>query len=376
MKCGFEIRPLGTGAAFHFRPLRAKFHPMNPRFYFAVCQFGAEKAVKAEVLSEFPHLKFAFSRPGFITFKEENDRKAPILVTSSVFTRLWGQSLGQAKDMDALVTLVKTVPSGSVVHAFERDRFIPGEEPDHFVKDENIKLTVSSLEKAGVDGLKWNAIPKIESTVYDLIWLDEFHVFLGKHFQAEGLDLAPGNQPHIELSPHSPSRAYLKLAEAIHRFKPEIIKGMQALELGCSPGGATTCMLEHDLKVTGIDPRRMDERLYGERNFHFIQKMAIALEAHEIRDVNPTWIVTDLNVAPLEAIDELSYVIGLLRKNQGRNLKLKTGFFTIKLNDWKFADSIPLYLKRIQECGFSHLIPIQLVSNRQEFFVFADGFQN
>jgi hypothetical protein len=64
-----------------------------------------------------------------------------------------------------------------------------------------------------------------------------------------------------------------------------------------------------------------------------------------------------------------------LRKNNGKTLLLNKGFLTIKLNDWKFADSIPLYLTRIQEIGFRQLTVTQLVSNRQEFFVMANGFE-
>ena len=349
---------------------------MNPRFYFAVCQVGAEKAVKAEVLAEYPHLKFSFSRPGFITFKEESDRKAPILVTSSIFTRLWGQSVGQAKDFDSLVTLMKTIPEGSIIHAFERDVVVPGDEPDEFVQNQKITKVMQDLKAKGIPSLQWNAIPKPESMVHDLVWIDDFHVFVGKHYQASGLDPAPGNQPHFELPPTAPSRAYLKIAEAVHRFRPEIKKGMQVLELGCSPGGATTFMLARGMQVVGVDPRKMDDRLAHFPSFRFIQKPAVALTGPELTDINPDWLVTDMNIAPLEALDEIGYLVKLLRRAHGRNLKLKSGFFTIKLNDWRFADSIPLYLKRIEETGFTNLIPIQLSTNRQEFFVYADGFEN
>ena len=41
-------------------------------FLFTVCQVGAEAALKQEVAREHPELKFAFSRPGFITFKNDS----------------------------------------------------------------------------------------------------------------------------------------------------------------------------------------------------------------------------------------------------------------------------------------------------------------
>jgi 23S rRNA (cytidine2498-2'-O)-methyltransferase len=348
---------------------------MNPRFYYATCQVGAEKAVKANILAEFPHLRFSFSRPGFITFKEESNQKAPILVVSSPFARLWGVSVGQAKDSSALLDLLKKVPAGSTVHAFQRDQAVPGDEPEGYIPNQQISALVESLKQSDLPALQWNGVPSDDASVYDLIWIDDFHLFLGKHYHASGLDPAPGNQPLIQLPKESPSRAYLKIAEAIHRFKPEHQPGMQVLEIGCSPGGATTAMLSLGFRVTGVDPKKMDDRLYSHSKFHFIQKMAIALLPNDLIEVNPEWIVMDMNIAPLEAIDEIFHVVSCLRKNWGRRLNLRSGFLTIKLNDWKFAESIPLYLKRIEECGFRDLIAIQLCSNRQEFLVYAQGFQ-
>ena len=349
---------------------------MNPRFYFATCQVGAEKALKSEILTEFPHLKFAFSRPGFITFKEEDGTKYAIAETKSVFARLWGKSVGQAKDPAALKTLIETIPQGAIVHAFERDVSVPGEERESFIPNARIAEVVKSLKKSGGSSFRWDAPAKVNELVYDLIWLDDYHVFLGNHIHRPKLDPAPGNQPALSLPEHSPSRAYLKIVEAIHRFQPKIEKGMQVLEVGCSPGGATTAMLSLGLKVVGVDPKVMDKEVSANPGFKFIHKLAGNVSQDDLVNVNPDWIVMDMNIAPLEALDELSHVIQCLRKNWGGRLKVKQGFLTIKLNDWKFAESIPLYLKRIEECGFREITATQLCSNKQEFFVMARGFKS
>ena len=348
---------------------------MNPRFYFATCQVGAEKPLKTEVLAKHPQLRFAFSRPGFITFKEEDDKKPLITSFQGVFARLWGVSVGQAKDQDALLKLIESIPEKSIVHAFARDLYVPGDEPDLFVTNAKIIEVVKNIPEEIKSKLRWYEVPKLNEKVYDLIWIDDFHVFLGTHIHLPHLDGAPGNQPQINLPAGVPSRAYLKISEAIHRFKPEYEKGMQVLEIGCSPGGASMAMLKLGLRVMGIDPKRMDNSLYDEPHFAFIQKMAINIVEPDLQVVNPDWIVMDMNIAPLEAIDELAHIIKCLRKNFGTQLKVKKGFLTIKLNDWKFADNIPLYLKRITECGFKDLTAVQLCSNRQEFFVYAKNFK-
>ena len=345
---------------------------MNPRFYFATCQVGAEKAVKVEVLAECPQLKFAFSRPGFITFKEDSDQKPALILKKAIFTRLWGEVLGQTKDEATLPELLKLIPAKQVIQIFDRDQFVPGDEPESFVQHSHIQGISSEIS-----GFEWNGIPALGAQVYSLIWVDDFHVFLGRHTYSENLSNAPGNIPKIKLSEESPSRAYLKIEEAFYRFKPKIEKGMQVLEIGCSPGGATVSMISRGLMVTGIDPKNMDPKIYKLAGFKHIQKPAKDITATDLSMlmINPEWIVLDMNTAPLETLDELNHVISLLRKNLGKNLKLKQGFLTIKLNDWKFASSIPLYLKRLEEMGFQDLHPIQLATNRQEFFVWSSKFR-
>jgi len=343
---------------------------MNPRFYFSTFQIGAEKAVKAEVLREYPRLKFAFSRPGFITFKQDDDRQPVLELKHGIFTRLWGEVVGQTKDANHFPTLVKQIPKQQIVHLFERDQYVPGDEPEGFHATARIGAVAKALSPEFA-GFKMNATPKVGEVVYDVIWVDDFHVFVGRHHHTESLAPEPGNFPKIELLKESPARSYLKIEEAIYRFKPKIEKGMNVLEVGCSPGGATTAMINRGLLVTGVDPKYMAESVYQLPGFKFIQKTARETTLAELKSMNPDWIVMDMNIAPLEALDELYHVIGLLRKNFGKTLKLKQGFLTIKLNDWKFAESIPLYLKRLEEMGFRDLHPTQLCSNRQEFFVAA-----
>jgi 23S rRNA (cytidine2498-2'-O)-methyltransferase len=345
---------------------------MEARFYYATCQLGAEKAVKAEVLAELPTLRFAFSRPGFITFKEVDPAKKPLTLKKAIFTRQWGEVMGQVKDAEAIRGLLEQIPEQAFVHAFDRDLFVPGDEPDEFVQNSNIHGILLSF---GIDlDMVTDRSTKGE-TVYDLIWIDGSHVFLGRHVHGARECGDPGNIPVMDLPAESPSRAYLKIEEAFLRFQPEMKKGIQVLEVGCSPGGATTAMSMRGFKVTGVDPKFMAKEVYDLPGFQFIQKCARDVIQPDLKSVNPDWLVMDMNIAPLEALDELNHVVTLLKKIHGPKLKLSQGFLTIKLNDWKFASSIPLYLKRLESIGFKGLHPIQLWSNRQEFFVYASGFK-
>jgi 23S rRNA (cytidine2498-2'-O)-methyltransferase len=342
----------------------------EPRFYFSTCQFGAEKAVKAEVLTRHPSLRFAFSRPGFITFKESDESRPLLPHFDGIFVRLWGSSVAHGRNAAAL-DILDAVPPGALIHAFERDTFVPGDDPLGFVWNERIRRLIDALPAGIRDRYRWDEEPRLEETVHDLIWLDEGQVFLGRHEHRVMLVPVPGNIPRIILPASSPSRAYLKIEEAILRYRPPMKPGLRVLEVGCSPGGATTAMLARGFIVRGIDPRRMDERLYREKSFTSVQKLARQVTLDEVRDFNPDWIVMDMSIAPLEALDELAHVIQILQTSHGTSLAIKQGFLTLKLNDWKFSEMIPLYLKRISEMGFSDLTPTQLCSNRQEFFVMA-----
>src|SRR4051812_2186564 len=64
-----------------------------PEFTFATCLPGLEPALKLDVAQRRPELRFAYSRPGLVTFR------APGVITpddapGSVFAHVWGRSIG------------------------------------------------------------------------------------------------------------------------------------------------------------------------------------------------------------------------------------------------------------------------------------------
>jgi 23S rRNA (cytidine2498-2'-O)-methyltransferase len=351
---------------------------MNPRFYFATCQAGAEKAVKAEVLAERPELRFAFSRPGFVTFKE-SEAEGPVLeLRRGVFTRLWGEVLGQTRDRAAFPDLIRMIPEGALTQAFDRDEYIPGDEPEGFVRNAHIAKILSEEAAAiGSRAIPSSEPPVLGTKVISLIWVDDFHVFVGRHTLAPRQLAAAGNlfATGLPAHAHAPSRAWLKLEEAVARFGTPHERGWKALEIGSAPGGATTALLDRGFTVTGIDPQFMDARVTARPEFTHIRKPARFATADELKGCNPDWLVMDMSIAPTDALGELIHVVTILRGLFGKELKIRKAFLTIKLNDWKYAAEIPSYLKRLDQAGFQDLKAIQLASNRQEFFVYAGGFR-
>src|SRR5262249_30649894 len=125
--CSSGLRPLTSGP------------PMHPQFLFAVCQCGAEAALKQELAASHPKLKFSFSRPGFVTFKFAEPCENPATYQlKSTFARTWGFSLGKvtgdaaqqlaaaAWQLPEVVAFLEEHPPADL-HVWERDRVVPGE---------------------------------------------------------------------------------------------------------------------------------------------------------------------------------------------------------------------------------------------------------
>ncbi len=106
--------------------------PDSPTFVFVTCQVGAEAALKHEMLRERPSLRFAFSRPGFLTFKIAAGKKIPADFGSNlVFARAAGFCLGKATGetsatrADLVWKLICDRPV-TQIHVWSRDRHSPG----------------------------------------------------------------------------------------------------------------------------------------------------------------------------------------------------------------------------------------------------------
>jgi len=69
---------------------------------WALCQLGAEPALKAEVATLHPGWRFAYSRPGLVTWKTDAP-VGPDVALAAVFARAWGTSIGKAADDAAIV---------------------------------------------------------------------------------------------------------------------------------------------------------------------------------------------------------------------------------------------------------------------------------
>jgi 23S rRNA (cytidine2498-2'-O)-methyltransferase len=335
---------------------------MTSQFIFTTCQVGAEPALKTEIKREHPSLKFAFSRPGFLTFKSEQPLSLDFEL-KSVFARTYGLSVSKSDRAGAIQLIRDTEASLRALdkpihlHIWERDQHTPGEEPKGFVTD----VWANSLR----DELKRKATtPKEGELVLDVIAVEENQVWVGAHQHSPSHSRFPGAKPEIVVPEEAPSRAYLKLEDAIAWSEAPIHKGDIAVEIGSAPGGASYALLQRGVNVVGIDPGAMAPVVANHEGYHHIQEPVAGVRREDLPE-EVQWLLLDMNVAPDLTMFQVDRLVSRMLGS------LLGVILTIKLNNWKIADQIPSFLEHIKAMGMVYVRATQLASNKQEFLIYG-----
>lgn len=334
---------------------------LEHHFLFVSCQPGAESALKLEIAREHPNFRFAFSRPGFVTFKSPDEITADFELRS-VFARAYGLSLGDSHEPEpeararAAEEAAKGLAAGTGeklwLHVWERDQET---QPD---PQADLLLRSSAT-------FRGPGTPAPGDLVFDVILIDPAHWFFGCHRHSPFHSRDPGGKPAIELPAPAPSRAYLKLEEGLRWAGLEPKPGERAIEIGSSPGGASFALLARGLEVVGIDPADMDAEVLASKRFRHVRKGVLDVTRSDLGGPGTfDWLLLDMNVPPQIAFAALEHVLTL-------GVRPAHALLTLKLNRWRIAAEIPEFLAHLRDLGFSTVRATQLPSNRQEFFVVA-----
>jgi 23S rRNA (cytidine2498-2'-O)-methyltransferase len=380
-----------------------------PAFIFATCQFGAEPALKAEIARRWPAFRLAFSRPGFLTFKLPSGVNLPDdLDLHSTFARSYGFSLGKAMGTTAdecAQAVFKLIAGRNFErsHVWQRDLHEPGfrgyeSGPNELTAEADLAIRrvapEFSVQESGVrsqesaDENHVGVIPT-ESTsshacglaarqtarldppnsahpgelVLDCVIVEPHEWWIGYHRAASIASRWTGGMFPLELPENAVSRAYLKMAEALAWSRLPLRAGEVWAEIGSAPGGASQALLGHGLKVIGVDPADMDPVVLADPNFTHWKKRGADVRRREFRGVKV--LTADINVAPNYTLDTVENIV------MHPEVNLRGLLLTLKLLEWKLAESLPEYLDRIRSWGFGHVKARQLHHNRQEVCVAA-----
>lgn len=321
------------------------------QFILALCQPGAENALKAEVHRTGTGLKSSFQRKGLVTFKAPRDIDVDdaLLSFPSVFARHVGLSLG-AVEGDLTRALADT--GARRLHVLS---LVDDEQP-----------AMDELRAQLVAGFREDEAAKGPELVATLVMVDG-KPWLSLHRAAKARTPFPGGRPRLQLPAEAPSRAWLKLEEATRLFSIPFVEGQRAVEIGSAPGGAAWALLARGLEVVGVDPNDMDARVAAHPKFAHLKMTSMNVDAAALESFQ--WLLLDVNVPPRTAL------AGALPFLAAHRETLHGFVFTLKMKDWSLAPEVDDWLARIRSVADGFDVQArQLWSNGREICVvgFAD----
>jgi 23S rRNA (cytidine2498-2'-O)-methyltransferase len=320
-------------------------------FVFVVSNLASTPLAKAEVLERTPGARFAFSRPGLVTFRLAE--ASPEFGGGLIFARVAGQSLGRAETLDEALALV---PSDTAcVHVFARD-------PEHAPSVARAAALRASLAAQRV------RVPRDGEPVLDVVVAEGEPLFVGMHTHGAHRWAVAGGLPDVVVPPEAPSRSFAKLEEALAWSGLRPREGAHVVELGSAPGGATLACLRRGLRVTAFDPADMDPAVLdyegrGGARVSFHQKPAGSVSREDLpRDAR--LLVVDMNLAPPVALRYARRVRAMLPA-------LEAAIFTVKLNDERMIAQASRWVELVRSMDFREVRATQLASHRQEMVIVA-----
>lgn len=364
--------------------------PPEAVFAIVCCQNGADPAVKTEVARD--GWRLAYSRRGFLSFKNDALGNSAVALRDhsrlphGVFVRTASWSLGLAKGEDAAANAEQTLAiieqSGiqlpfDGVHIWPRDRvpvgkfdFEPGIDEVAMVVGE---MLVPTLKQRGiVVDERFNQVAKRGDRILDIVlvepsqWAIGWHPvprLTGSHANSALPTMWPGGVQPISQHNEVISRAYYKAAEAIAWSGFEMSVGDTAVEIGASPGGSCSLLLEMGLKVIGIDPADMDEEVLEHENFRHIRARASDIPQSEFEGVK--WLLVDSNVRPDETLATVEPIV------THRGSTIQGVILTLKVGGIAHADRIDGWVRKVKSWGATEIAVRQLARSKIEVCLVA-----
>ncbi|RXZ81958.1 SAM-dependent methyltransferase [Paenibacillaceae bacterium] len=170
----------------------------------------------------------------------------------------------------------------------------------------------------------------------------------------------PGGAVRFQREEGQISRAKFKLLEAERALALPLAGFTRALDIGASPGGWTSLLLERGLQVTAVDPADLHPSLSGHERLRYLKKNAadITFEPGSF-----DLFVCDMSWSPMQMC---KLVLDL-------HPALVTGgsaIITVKLMHRKPLQTIRNVIARLEE-GFQVIKAKQLFHNRDEITLYA-----
>lgn len=320
-------------------------------FLFALTNPGTEKALKREVEVMGLDWRLSYQRRGFVTFKADAPFTLDSLEADVACARRLCLSLGKSATREEAIARLGDV---SVIHhAKFQDRKMQGINGD------------GPLPRPGNGDM-----------IGTVVELGEGEFWSGIHRHRPFLSPDPAGDSGIVMTERSPSRAWLKLEEAVRFFDLGFTSKDIVVELGCAPGGVVLALLDRGASVIGVDPAKMAEVVMvhavphredapvGRPWFYHCRKPA-ALTSKRDLGQGVTWFMSDMNQSPEVVLKECA-----------RFCKMAPGgirgvLVTLKLTDPMQVEQKAAWFSTLREMGFRKIRLQQLAVHHKELALLA-----
>lgn len=191
------------------------------------------------------------------------------------------------------------------------------------------------------------------------VWpIDEERALVGVTAAGDAITTAPGGKVRMRRPDDAPSRAGLKLEEAIAWIGIGPDKGDLCADIGAAPGGWSQVAVKRGATVIAVDPAKMKVDLPKTRFTH-VQVSAFEFAPSETLD----WLLCDMAWRPLE--------VAALVAKWGRRVWARQLIANFKLPMIKKAEMMARIRATIEEGGWKGVRARQLYFDRDEVTVFA-----
>jgi 23S rRNA (cytidine2498-2'-O)-methyltransferase len=316
---------------------------------FALCNPGSERALKAEVAAAGLGWRPGYQRRGFVTFGVGATGVAGFRGVQAACARRLCLSLGKSTIREEAEAKVAGVRHLHHARFFER-RMV---------------------------GLPATSQPAPGDLIGTVVELGPDEYWSGVHQHTAECSPDPAGDGGLVMPAESPSRAWLKLEEAVRFFGLEFSNRDIVVELGCAPGGVVLALLNRGVSVVGVDPARMAEvvtRHAVERRedaprdrpwfFHCRKPAALASKRDLGHGVG--WFMSDMNQSPEVVLKECA-----------RFCKMSPGIrgvlITLKLTDLMQVGDKQQWFAALAAMGFKTMRLQQLAVHHRELVLLAMG---
>jgi len=333
---------------------------ISSEFIFALCNSGAEKALKLEVESMGLPWRFSYQKKGFVAFKAD-----PVYGTFTykslnepvAFARRLCLSLGKAASCETAEELIRNVTGQNLL--IHQARYF-----DH------------KMEGLRSDPQCCAIRPENGQCIGTVVEIGQNEFFAGLHIHGPFISPDPAGDSGTLMPEKSPSRAWLKLEEAVRFFDLQLTKKDIVVEVGCAPGGVVLALLDRGVSVIGVDPAEMadiihpneieDRYAVANRNrpwFYHCRKPA-ALAGKKDLGHGVTWFMSDMNQSPEVVIKECLRFTKMAPEIRG-------ALMTLKLTELSQVVDKTKWFEPLTAAGFTSIRLQSLSVNHRELALLA-----